>query len=140
MLTGLRALDTNRPAGEHNLVEWARPSLAEKKKLKKIMDPRLADKYPLKGACQAAELITKCLESDPKSRPSMEEILETLQKINAIKEKPTKETKKSKDTRSATTTRHLNEHSSHQRYHNRSPIHQNHGANAPSAAPRPYKP
>ncbi|KAF3446901.1 hypothetical protein FNV43_RR12081 [Rhamnella rubrinervis] len=140
MLTGLRALDTNRPTQQQNLVEWARPSLQVKKKLKKIMDPRLGDKYPLKGACQAAELILKCLESEPRSRPSMEEILEALEKIKAIKEKPTKDTKNTKDTSAAaaTTTRHLNVHSPHQHRHNRSPIHQTHGANALSAA-RPYR-
>ncbi|KAE8658914.1 putative serine/threonine-protein kinase NAK [Hibiscus syriacus] len=84
MLTGLRALDTNRPSGKHNLVEWAKYSLTEKRKLKKIMDPKLEGKYPIKAALQAGELILKCLESDPRSRPSMEEVLETLQKINAV--------------------------------------------------------
>ncbi|OAY50378.1 probable serine/threonine-protein kinase PIX13 isoform X2 [Manihot esculenta] len=88
MLTGLRALDTNRPTGEHNLIDWARPSLSDKRKLKKIMDPRLEEQYPIKGAMQAAELIIQCLGSDPKTRPSMEEVLESLEKINAIKEKP----------------------------------------------------
>ncbi|XVE94412.1 hypothetical protein REPUB_Repub02eG0006200 [Reevesia pubescens] len=100
MLTGLRALDTNRPSGEHNLVEWAKRSLTEKRKLKKIMDPRLEDKYPLKAALQTGELILKCLESDPKNRPSMEEVLETLQKISAINEKP-KESKASTSERKA---------------------------------------
>ncbi|OMO54572.1 hypothetical protein COLO4_36402 [Corchorus olitorius] len=95
MLTGLRALDTNRPSGEHNLVEWAKHSLTEKRKLKRIMDPRLEEKYPLKAALQAGELILKCLESDPKNRPSMEEVLETLEKISAINEKPNKESKAS---------------------------------------------
>ncbi|BBH02661.1 Protein kinase superfamily protein, partial [Prunus dulcis] len=88
MLTGLRALDNNRPSREHSLVDWLRPSLHKKKELKKIMDPGLGDQYPLKAACQAAELILKCLESDPKNRPSMEEVLVILEKINAIKEKP----------------------------------------------------
>lgn len=95
MLTGLRALDTNRPSGEHNLVEWAKHSLTEKRKLKKIMDRRLEEQYPLKAALQAGELILKCLESDPRNRPSMEEVLETLQKINAIDEQP-KESKATK--------------------------------------------
>ncbi|KAB2040902.1 hypothetical protein ES319_D02G114600v1 [Gossypium barbadense] len=95
MLTGLRALDTNRPSGEHNLVEWAKHSLTEKRKLKKIMDPRLEEQYPIKAALQAGELILKCLEADPRNRPSMEEVLETLQKINAIDEQP-KESKATK--------------------------------------------
>lgn len=93
MLTGLRALDTHRPSGQHNLVDFARPSLSDKRKLKKIMDPRLEDQYPLKAAFQAAELIIKCIESDPKNRPSMEEVLETLQKISTIEIEPRKKAK-----------------------------------------------
>jgi serine/threonine protein kinase len=88
MLTGRRALDTNKPAGEHNLVDWASPFLRKKKELKKIMDLGLGDQYPIKAAYLAAELILKCLECDPKDRPSMEEVLVTLEKVNAIKEKP----------------------------------------------------
>lgn len=64
MITGLRALDTNRPSGEHNLMEWTKHSLTDKKKLKKLMDRRLEEQYPMKGALQAGELILKCLESD----------------------------------------------------------------------------
>ncbi|XVF35827.1 hypothetical protein REPUB_Repub19eG0004300 [Reevesia pubescens] len=100
MLTGRRALDKNLPSREQNLVEWTKHSLSEKRKLKKIMDPRLEEKYPIEAALQAGELILKCLESDPKNRPSMEEILETLRKISAINEKP-KESKASTSQRKA---------------------------------------
>ena len=51
------------------------------------MDPRLEQKYPLKAAVQAAEIILQCLESDPKNRPSMEEVLETLKKVDDTKDK-----------------------------------------------------
>ncbi|KDP36787.1 hypothetical protein JCGZ_08078 [Jatropha curcas] len=105
MLTGLKALDTNRPNGKHNLVDWAKPSLSDKRKLKRIMDPRLEQQYPLKGAIHAAELIIKCLESEPKTRPSMEEVLETLLEINEIKEKP-RETK-------SKTKKQVNKHQEH---------------------------
>lgn len=90
LLTGLRALDTNRPSRQHNLVEFAKPSLSDKRKLKKIMDPRIAEQYPLEAAMEAAELILRCLESDLKNRPSMEEVSETLIKIKDMKEKPRK--------------------------------------------------
>lgn len=88
ILTGLVVLDLNRPAGEQNLVEWAKPSLSEKKKLKKIMDPRLENEYPMKGAIQAAEIVLKCVENDPKNRPSMEEILVNLEQIRDMKMSP----------------------------------------------------
>lgn len=92
MLTGLRAHDTNRATGEHNLVEWTRPSMSNKKKLKKKMDPTLRGRYPLEAAFQATQLILKCLESEPRNRPSMEEVLEELMNISVIKmtEKETK--------------------------------------------------
>ncbi|KAG6774823.1 hypothetical protein POTOM_022196 [Populus tomentosa] len=86
LLTGLKALDTNRPSWQENLVEFASPSLSDKRKLKKIMDPRLEEQYPIKAAVQAAGLILQCLESDPRSRPSMEEVLETLKKIDETKD------------------------------------------------------
>ena len=90
LLTGLKALDTNRPSGQHNLVEYARPFLLERRKLKKIMDPGLEERYPLKAAMQAAELILRCLESDLRIRPSMEEVSGILIKIKDVKEKPKK--------------------------------------------------
>lgn len=88
MITGLRVLDTNRPSSQHNLVDWARPALPDKRRLRKIIDPRLENEYPSKGATKAAELILSCLESDPKNRPSMEEVVVSLQEISAIKTKP----------------------------------------------------
>lgn len=85
MLSGQRALDTNRPTGEHNLADWAKPYLADRRKLPRLMDPRLGGQYPSKGAFQAAQLTLKCLAGDPKSRPSMKEVLETLEQIEAMK-------------------------------------------------------
>ncbi|KAJ0079504.1 hypothetical protein Patl1_24493 [Pistacia atlantica] len=108
MLTGLRALDINRPSGEHNLVEYANPSLSDKRKLKKIMDPRLEGQYPAKVASQAGELIVKCLESDPKSCLSMDQVLETLEKISAIESDPKKVRAKAKHN----STKHREESSS----------------------------
>ncbi|KAL0016808.1 hypothetical protein SO802_003877 [Lithocarpus litseifolius] len=127
LLTGTRAHDPNRPNGEQNLVEWAKSSLSEQKKLKKIMDPRLSENYPIKGACCAAELIQKCLESDPKNRPSMNEVLEELQKINAIKEKVTKANPTPKPNK-----RKEDGQQHHHNYH-KSPIHQKRGANRAGA-------
>ncbi|OVA19573.1 Protein kinase domain [Macleaya cordata] len=84
MLTGQRAHDTNRPSGQHNLVDWLKPSLSNPRKLRRIMDPRLEGQYPAKGAIQAGQLILKCLEPDPRKRPSMNEVVEALEKIQAM--------------------------------------------------------
>ncbi|KAF5747236.1 Kinase superfamily protein [Tripterygium wilfordii] len=87
MLTGLPAVDPSRSSEKQNLVYWAIPSLSSKSKLKKIMDTRLEKKYPMNGAMKAGELILKCLESDPKDRPSMNHVLDDLVRISEIKEK-----------------------------------------------------
>ncbi|XP_055834956.1 probable serine/threonine-protein kinase PIX13 isoform X2 [Solanum dulcamara] len=88
ILSGQRVLDLTRPSGQHNLVDWAKPMLPDKKKLRKLMDPRLMAQYPLKAACQIAQIILQCLEPDPKNRPSMEEILECLEQCDGIQMKP----------------------------------------------------
>lgn len=85
IITGLRVLDVNRPYSQHNLVDWATPFLRSIKKLRKIMDPRLEQVYPSKGAMKVAELILNCLEEEPIHRPSMEEVVARLEKINTIK-------------------------------------------------------
>ncbi|KAF4365365.1 hypothetical protein F8388_012515, partial [Cannabis sativa] len=121
LMTGFRALDTSRPSGEHVLVDWARPSLSDKKKLKKIMDKGLGDEYPIKAAFQAAELILECLESDPKTRPSMDHVLEKLEKINDIK-------LIIKDNKKPNRQDHSSSTSTFNYRHTKSPI--SHGANA----------
>ena len=88
ILTSLWALDTNRPSGKHNLVDWIKPYLSERRKLKKIMDSRLGGKYPSKVAFQISQLALKCLAAEPKYRPSMKEVLEELEQFEAANERP----------------------------------------------------
>ncbi|CAA3017982.1 probable serine/threonine-protein kinase PIX13 isoform X2 [Olea europaea var. sylvestris] len=88
IITGLRILDPNRPNGQTNLVDWARPLLPNKKKLRRLMDPRLENQYPSKGAFRTAKLIIKCLEPHLKLRPDMEQVLETLEQISTIQMTP----------------------------------------------------
>uniref|UniRef100_A0A0A9GF81 Protein kinase domain-containing protein n=1 Tax=Arundo donax TaxID=35708 RepID=A0A0A9GF81_ARUDO len=85
MLSGLRALDPSRPSEKVNLVNWAKPLLADRRKLSQVMDSRLEGQYHSKGAFLAAQLTLKCLNSDPKSRPSMKEVVEALEKIELMK-------------------------------------------------------
>jgi serine/threonine protein kinase len=85
ILTGLRALDLNRPSEQQNLVKYAKPFLADRRKLSHIMDQRMDGQYNTKGVLKAAQLSLKCLNEDPKNRPSMKEVLETLERIEAIK-------------------------------------------------------
>ncbi|KAK6913199.1 Serine-threonine/tyrosine-protein kinase, catalytic domain [Dillenia turbinata] len=54
LMTGLRSMDKSRPNGEHNLVEWAKPHLGERKGFLRIIDPRLEGHFSIKGAQKAA--------------------------------------------------------------------------------------
>lgn len=120
MLTGLRALDTKRPNGQQSLVDWTRPSLSSKRKLKNIMDARVEGQYSPKAAFEAAQLTLKCLGSDPKSRPSMKEVVEVLEKIEAMSGKP-------KESRTKHSTAH---HHGHHPLPLPSPRHQRHHGTA----------
>ncbi|KAK1305307.1 putative serine/threonine-protein kinase NAK [Acorus calamus] len=85
MLTGERALDTNRPSAQHNYVDYAKPYLNDRRRLTRIMDPRFEGQYPAKAALQAAQLTLRCLAPEPKNRPPMKEVVETLEGIAAMK-------------------------------------------------------
>ncbi|CAI8588484.1 unnamed protein product [Vicia faba] len=88
MLTGLQAHDSKRHSEQQNLVEWIKPFLSNKRKLKStVMDCRLEGQYSPKAVLETAKLILKCLEHDPKKRPSMKDVLETLEGIKAIKDR-----------------------------------------------------
>ncbi|KAL5199436.1 hypothetical protein ABZP36_020639 [Zizania latifolia] len=85
MLSGQRALDPNRPNGQLSLVDWAKPYLADRRKLARLMDPRFEGQYNSKQALRAAQLTLNCLAGEPRSRPSMKEVLETLEQIETMK-------------------------------------------------------
>ncbi|XP_022731998.1 receptor-like serine/threonine-protein kinase At3g01300 isoform X1 [Durio zibethinus] len=78
ILTGRRSMDKKRPSGEQNLVAWARPYLADKRKLYQLVDPRLELNYSLKGVQKVSQLAYSCLHRDPKSRPTMDEVVKVL--------------------------------------------------------------
>ncbi|KAI4314647.1 hypothetical protein L6164_027535 [Bauhinia variegata] len=116
MLTGERAIDMKRPSSEQNLVDWLKPILPQKRKLKTIMDNKIEGQYTLKLASQTAQLILKCIEHDPKKRPSMIDVLVELEKIQAAQDK-SKESKIHSTTQPATLRHH------HQHIYQRSPRH-----------------
>ncbi|XP_047963085.1 serine/threonine-protein kinase PBL34-like [Salvia hispanica] len=89
MLTGRRSMDKNRPNGEHNLVEWARPHLLERRRFYRLIDPRLEGHFSIKGAQKAAQLAAHCLSRDPKARPLMSEVVEALKPLPNLKDMAT---------------------------------------------------
>ncbi|XP_021715128.1 probable serine/threonine-protein kinase PBL16 [Chenopodium quinoa] len=88
LLTGRKSLDKSRPAREQNLTDWAIPLLKEKKKLLNIIDPRLGGDYPVKGAQKAAMLAYHCLNRNPKARPLMRDIVDSLEPLQIDDNEP----------------------------------------------------
>ncbi|XP_072959168.1 receptor-like cytoplasmic kinase 176 [Typha angustifolia] len=86
MLSGRRALDKNRPSGQHNLVEWARPYLTSKRKIFRILDARLGDQYSLTGAQKAASLALQCLSVEARYRPNMDQVVLELEQLQGAKD------------------------------------------------------
>ncbi|OIW21985.1 hypothetical protein TanjilG_21165 [Lupinus angustifolius] len=86
MLTGRRSMDKHRPNGEHNLVEWARPHLGDRRRFYRLIDPRLEGHFSVKGAQKAAQVASLCLSRDLKARPLMSEVVEALKPLPNLKD------------------------------------------------------
>ncbi|KAL3525950.1 hypothetical protein ACH5RR_014322 [Cinchona calisaya] len=86
MLTGRRSMDKTRPIGEHNLVEWARPFLRERRRFYRLMDPRLEGQFSIRGAQKAVQLAAHCLTRDAKARPLMSEVVDILNPLPDLKD------------------------------------------------------
>lgn len=122
MLSGRRAVDKNRPSGEHNLVEWAKPYLTSKRKIFRVIDTRLEGQYSLDRAQKAAMLALQCLLTEPRARPNMDGVVTALEQICEPKDKLRSTTKE--------------QHSNHQSQPNDRPRYHRRSADA-SSYPKP---
>lgn len=81
IMSGKRALDNNRPSGEHNLIEWAKPYLNSKRRVFQVMDARIEGQYTVRQAMKVADLAVRCLSVEPRFRPKMDEIVRVLEEL-----------------------------------------------------------
>lgn len=88
LMTGKRAMDEERPGVEETLIDWAKPFLSDERRIFRIMDTRLEGQYPKKGAQAGGALALRCLDADSKSRPSMKDVLTTLELMQSAKTAP----------------------------------------------------
>ncbi|KAF3331627.1 protein kinase APK1B [Carex littledalei] len=88
LLSGRRAIDKHRPTGEHNLVEWARPYLTNKRRVFHILDSRFGSQYSLTGSHKIANLALQCLSMDARYRPSMSQVVSVLEQVQDLKDLP----------------------------------------------------
>ncbi|XP_059645030.1 probable serine/threonine-protein kinase PBL8 isoform X2 [Cornus florida] len=83
LLTGRKSVDKTRPSREQSLVDWARPKLNDKRKLLQIIDPRLDNQYSVRAAQKACSLAYYCLSQNPKARPLMSDVVDTLEPLQS---------------------------------------------------------
>jgi hypothetical protein len=88
MLVGRRALEPpSRRAGPRNgnLVDWARPILIRPAKLERIVDRRMgelgAGHFAARSLERVARVAYDCLSQNPKVRPTMARIVQTLDAV-----------------------------------------------------------
>ncbi|OIW17084.1 hypothetical protein TanjilG_20188 [Lupinus angustifolius] len=88
LLTGKKTVDKKRPTREQDLVKWARPMLKDSHKLESIMDPRLEGQYSYQGAKKIASLAYQCLSQHAKLRPTMLNVVKTLEPLMDLNDIP----------------------------------------------------
>ncbi|XP_044949132.1 protein STRUBBELIG-RECEPTOR FAMILY 7-like isoform X1 [Hordeum vulgare subsp. vulgare] len=86
MLSGRRVIDRNRPREEQKLVEWARPYLKHKHKIRCVIDASLGGLYSFTAVQKIAALAFECLCLDPKKRPTMDSVVSVLEGVQEDEE------------------------------------------------------
>ncbi|XP_073310949.1 probable serine/threonine-protein kinase PBL11 isoform X1 [Primulina huaijiensis] len=86
ILSGKKAIDKNRPSGEHNLVEWAKPYLTNKRRIFHVIDTRLEGQYSMGRTMKVAKLALQCLSMDARSRPNMDNVVTELEQLQDSKD------------------------------------------------------
>uniref|UniRef100_A0A0E0KE13 Protein kinase domain-containing protein n=1 Tax=Oryza punctata TaxID=4537 RepID=A0A0E0KE13_ORYPU len=91
LLTGRRAMEHVRGKSAHadqvvKIVDWTRPYLGSSRRLRCIMDPRLAGHYSVKGARAVAHLAVQCTSPQPRDRPRMAAVVEALERLQGFKD------------------------------------------------------
>uniref|UniRef100_A0A0D9UXW2 Protein kinase domain-containing protein n=1 Tax=Leersia perrieri TaxID=77586 RepID=A0A0D9UXW2_9ORYZ len=81
LLTGRKPVDMSRPAGQENLVSWARPLLTNVVSLRQAVDPLLGPDVPLDNVAKAAAIASMCVQPEVAHRPSMGEVVQALKLV-----------------------------------------------------------
>ncbi|ERM95681.1 hypothetical protein AMTRI_Chr08g207100 [Amborella trichopoda] len=78
LITGRKAIDNSRAAGEHNLVAWARPLFKDRRKFSQMADPTLQGQFPMRGLYQALAVAAMCVQEQPTMRPLIADVVTAL--------------------------------------------------------------
>ncbi|TVU10477.1 hypothetical protein EJB05_44011 [Eragrostis curvula] len=78
LLTGRKPYDSSKPRMEQSLVNYVTPQLHDIDALGALADPALRGLYPPKALSRFADVLSRCVQSDPEFRPSMSEVVQSL--------------------------------------------------------------
>ncbi|XP_021308945.1 protein STRUBBELIG-RECEPTOR FAMILY 5 isoform X2 [Sorghum bicolor] len=78
LLTGQKPYDSSKPRAEQSLVKFVTPQLHDINALEALADPALRGLYPPKALSRFADVLARCVQSDPEFRPSMSEVVQSL--------------------------------------------------------------
>lgn len=81
LLSGRKPVDMSQPAGQENLVTWARPLLTNREGLEQLVDPSLAGMYNFDNIAKVAAIASMCVHSEVTHRPFMGEVVQALKLI-----------------------------------------------------------
>nr|CAB3454237.1 unnamed protein product [Digitaria exilis] len=78
LLTGRKPYDSSKSRTEQSLVKFVTPQLHDIEALGALADPALRGLYPPKALSRFADVLARCVQSDPEFRPSMSEVVQSL--------------------------------------------------------------
>uniref|UniRef100_K4A271 Protein kinase domain-containing protein n=1 Tax=Setaria italica TaxID=4555 RepID=K4A271_SETIT len=78
LLTGRKPYDSSKPRTEQSLVNFVTPQLHDIDALGALADPALRGLYPPKALSRFADVLGRCVQSDPEFRPSISEVVQSL--------------------------------------------------------------
>ncbi|GMH26887.1 hypothetical protein Nepgr_028730 [Nepenthes gracilis] len=79
IISGRRAIDTNKPTSEQNLVTWASPMFKDRKMFTLMADPLLKGRFPTKALHQALAVAAMCLQEEASTRPLISDVVTALE-------------------------------------------------------------
>lgn len=81
ILSGLRAVKRYPNGRRRELSYWATPYLSDKKQLHRVIDNRIIMNVNMEEAYAYATIVSQCLNRDPRKRPTITEVMHSLQHL-----------------------------------------------------------
>uniref|UniRef100_A0A0E0L6I1 non-specific serine/threonine protein kinase n=1 Tax=Oryza punctata TaxID=4537 RepID=A0A0E0L6I1_ORYPU len=74
---------SGRKAMDNNLVEWAHNNAHDRRSIHRLIDPGLGSNFSMEGAQILARTARSCTKQNPRYRPLMSEVVQTLETVRA---------------------------------------------------------